>query len=218
MKILDFYDDRSNLREVVERAVKVLEDGRVMVYPTDTVYGLGCDAGNTEALKRIFKLKERDDNKPLSVVVRDLAMIKKYAFVGDREEKIIKKLLPGKFTLVLRRKSRALPRALTAGQNTIGVRIPDYDLTSEISRRFRNPYVSTSVNVSGEEPEVWGVDIIRKFQESYDQPDLMIDAGKLGTEAGDPVESTVVDVSGKKPRILRRGELTPSETMKILRL
>ncbi|MFH1559750.1 MAG: L-threonylcarbamoyladenylate synthase [Patescibacteria group bacterium] len=216
MKTIDFYDDRSNLREVVEWAVKTLMDRQVMVYPTDTVYGLGCDARDRRAVRSIFKIKGRDEKKPFSVVMRDLEMIKKYAMVGEKQEKIIKRLLPGKFTVILKRKPRLLPRALTGGSGTVGVRIPDFDLTREISRKFKNPYVTTSVNLSGQEPEVWGYDIIEKFKESADRPDLIIDAGRLGGDGDVPVESTVVDISGEKLRIVRPGGLKPEEIFEVL--
>lgn len=214
MKVIDFYENRTNLLEVAQEAADAMERGEVVVYPTDTVYGFGCDAENVEAIKTIKSLKVRDSAKPLSVIMENVEMIKQYVHFDAEKEKIMSRLLPGKFTIVLPLKgSRRLPPELTGGSSNLGVRIPDYDLTAAIGRAFGKPYVSTSVNVSGEPPEIWGIDIVNKYQKHALRPDLIIDAGKISET---PTASTVVDLTGKQLRITRTGAVTPMELLRLL--
>ena len=215
MKTVDFYEDKSNLEEVVRMGAEMILRGDVIVYPTDTAYGFGCDATNVEALEKIYELKERDENKPLSVVMKDLEMIKKYAQVNKKQEALLQKLLPGPVTVVLK-SSGKLPRQITANTGTIGIRIPDYALTKRIAEEIDRPYVSTSVNISGEPPETWGIDIFRKFENYSTQPDLIVDIGKLADEQDKPVVSTVIDLTTKTPTILRKGKLDFREILEIL--
>lgn len=214
MKVIDFYENRTNLTEAAQEAADAMERGEVIVYPTDTVYGFGCDAENVEAIKTIKSLKVRDSAKPLSVIMDSVEMMKHYVHFNAEKEKIIKKLLPGKFTIILPLKgTRRLPPELTGGVPNLGVRIPAYDLTAAIASELGKPYVSTSVNVSGEPPEIWGVDIINKYQKHALRPDLIIDAGKISET---PTVSTVVDLTGKQLRITRTGAVTPMELLRLL--
>lgn len=214
MEILDLYENRTNLDEVADAAVEAFQKGKTVVYPTDTVYGFGCDAENVSAINRINIIKLRDAGKPMSVIMRDFEMISHYAHFSKEKEMIVQRLLPGKVTVILPLKgSRRLPKEVTGDTGTIGIRIPNHDLNMAVAQKFDRPYVSTSVNLSGEPPEVWGMDIIKKYEKAALKPDLIIDAGKLSDQ---PQASTVIDLSGNKPRILRTGAVNPLELLKLL--
>ncbi|MBD3299733.1 MAG: threonylcarbamoyl-AMP synthase [Candidatus Moranbacteria bacterium] len=215
MRIVDLYSDNSNLKEVVEISVRTLEEGGVFVYPTDTVYGIGCDALKTLSVKRIKKIKKRASKKPFSVIMRDLEMMDEYVYLSEKDKKIVAKFLPGRFTFVFKGRNK-LSSEVVSEEGKVGVRIPDFRLTREISKNFERPYVSTSVNLSGEESLVVGIDIKLMYDKLKNKPDLMIDAGRLGRIGKPPKPSTVVDLSEKRPRILRAGEWEVREIFDLL--
>lgn len=212
MRILNVNPE--NLRdseEAIIEAAKVMLGGGTVVFPTDTVYGLGCDATNDYAIKKIFKIKQRPEHKPLSVVVRDIEMAKKIAFVDLRIERALNLVFPGAITVILWRRHK-LPDALTAGKETIGLRVPDYKLAHLLSENMGRPYVATSANIS-EEPSTTQIDkVLEYFEESRFKPDLILDAGDL--KFSEP--STVLDLTAAKPKIVRIGPVNKKKLMEIL--
>lgn len=191
MKIISI-DPRKPEERKIEMAVNILEDSGLVVYPTDTIYGLGANIFRDKAIQKVYSIKGRDYNKPLSVSVSKIGDIDKIAHINGIEE--IKELLPGPFTIILNKRENISP-LLTAGGDKIGVRIPDNRISRELSRKF--PITSTSANLSGEKApesadeiaELWG-----------DSVDLIIDGGKLpGTH------STVIDWTTQPPKVLRKG-------------
>ncbi len=213
MEILNLKKEK-NPAVAAKVAAAYLKDGKVIVYPTDTVYGFGCDAKNEQALETIRRLKMRQGDKPFSVIARNLAMVKKYAIFGKREEIFLSRLLPGKFTVILKSKNK-LPEQLAGRNKTLGIRIPDYPLTKEISKNFQDLYITTSVNFSEEEPEIEGEEIIRKFRRRFPHPDLIINAGSLSQEGKRPLASTVIDLTEQKPKILRLGVMNPQKLLEL---
>lgn len=191
MKIVRI-DPQNPEKRKIERAVNILEDGGVVVYPTDTIYGLGANIFREDAVKRVYSLKGRDYSKPLSVCVSKIKDISKIAYLNGVEE--IEGLLPGPFTIILPKKE-IVSSVITAGGGKIGVRIPNNRICMELTRKF--PITSTSANLSGEEvPQKVG-----EIRELWDDGvDLIIDGGKL---QGAP--STVIDWTTKPPKILRKG-------------
>jgi len=168
----------------VEKAAKIIKKGGVVVYPTDTVYGLGANALDEKAVKKVFEMKKRDFSKPISIIVRDIEMAKQVAsFDRDIEEKL-KKLLPGPVTVILFKK-KILSDILTAGSNKVGIRIPNCKFTQALMQRLDFPITTTSANISGEPIE------------------------------GKP--STVIDLTGKEPKILRVGPVTKNELKEIFK-
>lgn len=203
-----------NLRESEEaivEAARIMLDGGTVIFPTDTVYGLGCDATNEAAVRKIFRLKRRDGKKPLSIIVRDLEMVKKVAFVDRKLERVLKSVWPGAVTVILWRRHK-LPDVLTAGQEKIGLRIPDYKFTFCLSENMGRPYVATSANLAGEPPTTKIADILNYFNENTHKPDLILDGGDL--KHSEP--STVLDLTGPKPRIIRIGPVSKNKLMEIL--
>lgn len=174
----------------IQEAVSVLHRDGIIVYPTETVYGLGADALSEHAIHRVYEVKQRLLSKPMSVAVSDIEMLNIVAQVGEEEEKFVKKFLPGPVTVVLPSTS-CLPEVLTGGTGLIGVRMPDHEIALAIIREFDMPITATSANISGREPPV-------RFDQVTVTYDLFVDGGTL---PGTP--STVVDLVHRQ--ILRAG-------------
>lgn len=206
--------DPENLREseeaIVETAKTMLKGG-IIIFPTDTVYGLGCDATNENAIKKIFKIKNRQNNKPVSIIVRDIEMAKKVAFIEARLERALNLIWPGPVTVILYKRHK-LPDVLTAGKETIGLRIPDYKLTHWLSENMGRPYVATSANLSKEPATTKISQVLKYFDKNYLKPDLVLDAGDL--KYSEP--STVLDLTSPKPKIVRIGPVDKKKLLEIL--
>ena len=123
-----------------QKVVRAIKSGKVLVCPTDTVYGLLCDAGNKEAVERLYKIKKRPRGKPLPIFVKDIRMAKKLVIIDSRQEKYLKMVWPGKVTAVLEKKD---------GKGTIGLRIPNYPWLLHLVEQLNRPLTSTSANISG---------------------------------------------------------------------
>ena len=178
--------------DIVDRAVQVLRRDGIIVYPTDTVYGLGGDAFSDDAVLRVYEAKGRPFGKPISVAVSDAEMLCAIACADDLALAFIGRFLPGPVTVVLGARS-CIPPVLTGGTGRIGVRVPAHDLALRILRGFDSPITATSANPSGEpDPASPG-----EVRVPYD---LLVDGGSL---PGTP--STVVDLVER--RILRKGAL-----------
>ena len=182
----------------IKRASEVLENGGVIVYPTDTVYGIGCDILNKKAIERIYQIKGKERKKPLSFIVPNLKDISKYAQVSDISYRIMRRYLPGPYTFVLPA-TRMVPKKIAeVNKKTIGIRIPDNKICQLLLEEFPNPIISTSSNLSGSE-------ILNDPEEINDQLgnrlELILDCGILGLDA-----STVIDLTSSDPKILREGK------------
>lgn len=207
----------------ITQIVKLLQQGKIVVLPTDTCYGLMGKATDEKVVRRIYEIKGRDFKKPISILCRDLEMIRKFAVVSEQEEKIIRKFLPGPLTIVLRKKSlikplkfilrkKELPKILNAGQNTVGVRVPKYPLTTEIMKQINFSLTATSANQSNE-PEIYSSDeILAKFKEKTVQPDAIVMAGHLARV----LPSTVIRVEKNDVQVLRRGPIKKEEILKYI--
>ena len=199
----------------MKSAVTYLRAGQAVAFPTDTAYALGVDATNARAVKRLFKIKRRRPDKPVHVVVADLKMAKKYAYFTPAAEKLFKKFLPGRITLILQSKMKGVSgRLLSAGTGTIGIRMPKNRVALELVKRFGRPITATSANISTA-PTAYSVSqITRQFRRSKLQPDLILDSGKLQEVR----PSTMVQLKGNKIKILRRGPITKNKILNALHL
>ena len=181
--------------DAVDSAVEVLKKNGLIVYPTDTLYGIGGNPFNEEVIKKIFEIKKRP-GMPISVAVSNMDMIKKIAFLNSAALRICEEFLPGPVTVVLLKKKN-VPTLLTAGSEKIGVRIPENKIALRIINRF-GPVTCTSANIhKGKNP----VDIETAKRQLGDNIQLYIDDGKCKYSK----PSTVVDVSDGKIKILREG-------------
>jgi L-threonylcarbamoyladenylate synthase len=203
--------DPAKFGAAIKEVVKCLQSGDSVVYPTDTIYGLGCDALNEKAVDVIFRIKRRTLGQAVSVMVRDIEEIKKFAYLNEKKEAIVKKLLPGPFTLIFQSK-KIIPSIVSGGGLSIGFRIPDNEITRSICEYFENPVVTTSVNLAGKEPLNDPFKIVDLFRNIAPRPDIILDFGKISN----PMASTVIDLSGKDPKIIRSGIKNVKETMELL--
>ncbi|MGB9937937.1 MAG: L-threonylcarbamoyladenylate synthase [Methanobacterium sp.] len=185
--------------EVIKQAITALKEGKVILYPTDTVYGIGANIFDIQAVEKVYSIKKRPLNKPLSVCVSKIEDIPKIAYLNKDTENIIKDILPGPFTVILNKKDNINP-VLTAGSNKIGIRIPDNKVCIELAKEF--PITTTSANLSGKPVQE---SVEKVLEQLEDNIDLIIDTGicKHG------IHSTVIDMTTNPPKILREGAMVP---------
>lgn len=180
----------------INKAVEILKSGGVIIYPTDTVYGIGCDIFNKEALDRVYAIKHDAGTKLFSFICPNLKDISKYARVSDFAYKSMKKLLPGPYTFVLPA-AKEVPKKLWTKRDTVGIRVPDHNIALTLAKELGNPIISTSVtNRKGE--VLYNPDEIQAIFNS--QVDLMLSCGPL-----DGIPSSIVDLSKDEAEILREG-------------
>lgn len=189
MKIIK--QSKKNIKEIIT----ALENGAVLVCPTDTVYGFLADASNKNAVNKIFEIKKRDKSKPLPVFVKDLEMAKKLAKISEAQEKNIKKHWPGKFTFVLQRKKDV--QLYGVGEDTIALRIPKYKFLNDLLEKINKPLVQTSANISGSPATTKIGDILEQF--SGDDV-IIIDAGDLPKSK----PSTIIDLTKDIIEVIRK--------------
>lgn len=197
---------------VIEEAVAILKMGGTIVYPTDTVYGLGCNALDDIAVRHIFDIKNRS-SRPLPVLVRNMRWLEELAYLNDTQRQYAKKFWPGKFTLVLPKKE-IVPPIVTTGLPTAGFRITDYGFTNALLDAFGYPLVATTASVAGESASGDIEKIIVSLSQNHRRPDLVIDAGVLPLSNS----SVVIDCSTDRPKVLRVGPSKPEDLLKLLEL
>jgi tRNA threonylcarbamoyl adenosine modification protein (Sua5/YciO/YrdC/YwlC family) len=180
----------------INKAVEVLKSGGVIIYPTDTIYGIGCDIFNKQALERVFDIKQDSGTKLFSFVIPDLKQIAQYAKVSDFAYKAMKHHLPGPYTFILPA-AREVPKKLWTKRETVGIRIPKHNVALTLAKELGNPIVSTSVTNRKGEVLFDPLEIKMIFNS---QVDLMLASGSL---QGEP--SSIVDLSAEAPEIVRYG-------------
>lgn len=204
---------KNNQSEVIQEAVDVLTRGGSIVYPTDTVYGLGVNPFDDFAVRRLYRIKKRPGDKPIPLIVKSIAMAKKLAYIDAGKEEILRSLWPGAVTCVLVKKS-VVTSAISARTKTVALRIPANDFCMALVYAFNGPITSTSANISGENHTNDPAEIIKRFKRELYKPDLLIDAGVLKATA----PSTVLDLTPQKPKVLRVGPVSPRELARILKI
>lgn len=146
--LLEINPDNPQAR-LINKVVEQLRDGAIICYPTDTVYGIGCDIFNQKAIKRVFQLKNRPKHKPFSFMCADLKDVSKYAHVSNLAYRVMKKSLPGPFTFVLQG-SKIVPKIMITKQKTVGIRVPDNRISMELVTALGNPILTTSALLGSE--------------------------------------------------------------------
>ncbi|MCL7487378.1 MAG: L-threonylcarbamoyladenylate synthase [Desulfobulbaceae bacterium] len=183
---------------LIAQVVDILKKGGVICYPTDTMYGLGCDIFNQKAVKRIYQLKNRPKHKPFSFMCSDLKNISEYSHVGNTAYRLMRKCLPGPYTFVLSG-TKLVPKIMLTKQKTVGIRVPDHPISLALIQGLGNPVLNTSALLDKDgEPPVDGFDVNDIF---CNQVDLVIDGGQII-----PHPSTVVSLIDDQPEILRAGK------------
>lgn len=193
MRILKTNNENPD-KKVIEEAIKVMAHGGVVLYPTDTVYGLGVNIFNKKAVRRIYDIKKRSLMKPLSIIVSSKDAISHVANLRTRDKIYVDKFLPGPYTLILN-KTKIVPRVVTSGLKHVGVRIPDNEIACRISDLF--PVTTTSANLSDHEVCETPDEILDQLNHDVD---LVIDVGKLKRNK----PSTIINLTSEKPIILER--------------
>lgn len=196
--IIKLYEDNPNPRDILE-IVRILKDGGVIVYPTDTLYAFGCDITNAKAVEKICAIKNIDPVKmPLSFVCSNISHVSNYSFIDNKLFKILKSCLPGPFTFLLKGNSN-LPK-LFKKKNVVGIRIPDNKIALAIVEALGNPILSSSVPLNGDEIEYsTDPELIEEF--FGNRVDCVIDAG-----IGEVEPSTIIDCTGDEIEIKRKGK------------
>lgn len=197
-KFIKIYPDNPNEKEI-QKVVKILKEGGLVIYPTDTVYGLGCDITNTKALERIAKIKGiKLEKANFSFVCNDLSNISDYVKSLDtRSFKILKRALPGPYTFILEGNNN-LPKEFKK-KKTVGIRVPDNSIVLELVKQLGNPIVSTSIYDEDEVIE-YTTDPELIFEKWQNRVDAVIDGG-----FGANVASTIIDLTGSEPEVIREG-------------
>lgn len=196
MKIIEIKGGTLNGRALSE-VIDCLEDGGIIVYPTDTVYALGCDALNNQAIERICAIKEMKSAKTnLSIICSEISEVSQYAKFDNSQFRLMKSYLPGPFTFILQALSR-LPKAFK-GRRTVGIRIPDNEIALTIEKELGRPILTTSVEGSDDDYRCEPSLIAETYKGSVD---IVIDAGR-----GELEPSTIVDLTDGEPEIVRQGK------------
>lgn len=201
MKVLNL--NKSQPAGVVDTAVKVLQAGGLIVYPTETCYGLGVDTANEAAVKKLLEFKGHRGGKAVSIAVADKTMAGKYVTINQAAENLYANFLPGPLTVVSQSRGR-VAKILQAGKTNLGIRIPAYPLVLKIVRRLGRPITATSANTSGKKPP-YSLTDWQKYTSQKKQAlvNLFLDGGELPERQ----PSTVVDTTLNEPRILRQGKI-----------
>lgn len=206
--------------DIIDFAVDYLVRGKVIAYPTETVYGLGCDATNLRAVKRINKMKGSDESKQLLILVDSMKMAKEYAVLNKAALDLARRYWPNSASnsakaSLDKKASQGLPGPLTLilpttpfgkkllKNSTVALRYSSSEIATALVKKLKRPIVSTSANLSTDKPARTGLEVANKFITTEDEPDIILDAGKLPASKG----STIVDCTGDKVIVVRRGDL-----------
>ncbi|HXG07737.1 MAG TPA: L-threonylcarbamoyladenylate synthase [Nitrososphaera sp.] len=193
--------------EAVARCASVVKRGGVVVFPTDTVYGIGCDPYNDEAVARVFAIKGRNKTKPLPVLAYNTEAAESIVILGNAGKALARRYWPGALTIVAPIKDHRICRTLTAGSSSLAVRVPANKCVLSLLSHC-GYIVGTSANRSGEKPPTSFQEVLASSLDDYD---ALLDGGQ--TEKG--LESTIVDITGK-PKILREGAVSMREVLEVL--
>lgn len=205
-KYLDFKNNIDYAK--LKLPAQIIKQGGVVIFPTETVYGIGVSGLNEKAVKKLYEVKQRPIDKPISLLVSDMNMINQIAQdITDLEYKLMEEFFPGPFTIILKKKD-IVPNIVTANQNTVGIRMPESEIARKIVEYANVPIATPSANISGE-PSGTNISVImEKFEGKVD---YIIDGGesKIG------MASTIVKVINGVPHILRQGSISKEQIEKI---
>ncbi len=212
MKVLSL--DIKNKDSIIDEAVAVLKNGGLVIYPTETCYGVAVQAINELAVAKLLKYKRRPEGKAISIAVVNMDMAEKYVELNKTAENIYEKFLPGPVTVVSMSKGKVV-KGLEAEDATLGVRIPDYNFTLDLIEALGDPITATSANSSGKKTPYAIADIFNNLsQKQLDLIDLVIDVGELPHNP----PSTVIDTTKEELKVLRHGDVNLASASKVLQI
>jgi len=194
---LKIHPDNPQLRHI-NRAVEILKKGGVIIYPTDTVYGIGCSIYDTHAIERVYQIKRQDVSKPFSFVCSDLSHISEYARVSNTAFRLMKQLIPGPYTFILpASRLKQLPKSMISKRKTVGIRVPNNKVSLMLVKELGHPILSASVT-NGDGNVITDPELIKKY---YDKKvDLILDSGNSQMKL-----STILDLTQEKGIVVREG-------------
>jgi len=184
-------------KKLIEKAIDILKNGGLIVYPTETCYGIGCDALNENAVEKVYRVKKREKKKPLSIIVSSLKMIRKYGKITKEVEYLVKKFMPGPLTIVVEKK-RTIPDILNPKE--IAFRISSHPIAQQLVKELDKPITATSANISGSKPIYSSEEIVKIFNGKVD---MIIDSGNLPLIQ----PSTIIRVKKSKIELIREGAI-----------
>lgn len=188
----------------LKEPTKIIKNGGIVIFPTETVYGIGTNGLDANAVKRLYDIKQRPINKPISLLVSNMDMIDKIAKdITETEYKLMEKFFPGPFTIILKKKE-IVPDIVTANQDTVGIRMPNGDVAKKLIEYSNVPIATPSANISGKPS---GTNIKDIFNDFNKKVDYFIDGG----ESNLGIASTIVKVIDEVPHILRQGSITKEQ-------
>jgi len=190
-------DSENPMSRDIKQVVLLLKKGGIIAYPTDTIYGIGCDLMNKSSIEKIYQIKKMPPYKPLSFICSDIKEISVYAHVSNKAYRIIKQLTPGPYTFILEA-TKVVPKILLTKRRTVGIRIADNNICNAIIKELGNPIISTSASVHKDEILSSPFEIQEKFGKNLD---IVVDGGTLISEP-----STIIDLTTDNPEVLREGK------------
>lgn len=197
--------DYNKLKEPAE----VIKQGGIVIFPTETVYGIGTNGMDSKAIEKLYKIKERPYYKPISLLVSDIYMVNSIAKdITDLEYKLMESFFPGPLTIILKKKD-VVPDILTSGQNTIGIRMPSEKIARKLIEFVGEPIATSSANISGKPSKTNMKNIMKEFKEEVD---YFIDGG----ESEIAIASTVIQLIDDIPIVLREGSISIEEIKKVI--
>lgn len=184
-------------QRLIDQVVVTLRQGGVIAYPTDTMYGIGCDIFNQKAVKRIYQIKKRDKNKPFSFICSSLKDVSQYCFLSNSAYRLMKKCLPGPYTFVLPA-MKIVPKIMMSKQKTVGIRVPENNICQQIVNTLGNPILTTSATL---EEDYYLSEAFEVEERLGNQIDLIIDGEPIT-----PAPSSVISLIGEEAVVIRTGK------------
>ena len=194
-------------KKIIKEAVKIIKNGGLVIYPTETCYGLASNATDIKVVKKIYKIKKRPRTKPIPIIVSDLKTIKKYGKITKKIKLLINKFMPGPLTIITHKK-KAIPDILNP--NEIAFRISSNPVAALLTRGVGLPITATSANISGKPPLYKIKEVIKTFDKKVE---MILDCGNLPKIK----PSTYIDMKNDKPKIIREGPISINEILKELK-
>lgn len=195
--------------KALEKSLSIIKNGGLVVIPTDTVYGIVGNATQAKTVERLYALKARPKEKAFPLFVRDIAMARWFAYISDAKARFLEHVWPGAVTVIFHHKGK-LPQQLTAGNNSIAIRVPNHPFVLGLLGRVNIPLMQSSANLSGMPPATCVQEIVAYFKKEKNKPNLIIDGGELSG-----VPSTIIDLTHNDPRIIR-GDPMNKDTFEVL--
>ena len=192
-------------KEGIEKAAKIINQGGIAIFPTDTVYGIGCNPYNKESVKRIYEIKSREFSKPFPILAYSKKIVEKIAFFDEFSKKIAEKFWPGPLTIILKSFDENLKKSLNV-TGKIAIRVPNHKCTLELLKKC-NFLVGTSANISGQSSFTNPDECFKNIQ-NYD---IFVDGGTITSKA----ESTIIEIENEKIKIIREGSLSQEEIFRL---